>query len=109
MKEQTAAEAIARAAVSGSSWARARPVPQALVEAFAGRAPRVWDVEVLHLLTLGAALLRRRGLQGHLRHNALFGPNVRAAVGSGLFDYTPCYLHEVPAMIRLAACPWTSR
>lgn len=75
--------------------------PQRLVEALAARRGELFDVEVLHLLTLGAAPYAGPEFAGHLRHNALFiGPNVRAAVGVGLADYTPCYLSEIPAMIR---------
>jgi len=81
----------------GSGAAR----PQRLVEGLAARREELHDVEVLHLLSLGAAPYAAPEFAGHLRHNALFiGPNVRGAVGSGLADYTPCYLSEIPAMIR---------
>ncbi len=80
--------------------------PQRLVEALAARAEALDDVEVLHLLTLGEAPYAQPRFAGHLRHNALFiGPNVRAAVSQGLADYTPCYLHEVPSMIRAGRLP----
>ncbi|MBI3289694.1 MAG: GNAT family N-acetyltransferase [Elusimicrobia bacterium] len=75
--------------------------PQRLVEALAARREELYDVELLHLLTLGTAPYAGPEFAGHLRHNALFiGPNVRGAVGAGLADYTPCYLSEIPSMIR---------
>ena len=75
--------------------------PQALVEALAARREELFDVEVLHLLTLGPAPYADPAFAGHLRHNAFFiGPNVRGAVTQGLADYTPCYLFEIPSMIR---------
>ncbi len=75
--------------------------PQLLVEALAARRDELFDVEMLHLLTLGPAPYSGPEFEGHLRHNALFiGPNVRSAVVKGLADYTPCYLSEIPDMIR---------
>lgn len=75
--------------------------PSLLVQALAQRREELADVEVLHLLTLGPAPYAEKPFEGHIRHNALFiGPNVRGAVTGGLADYTPCYLHEVPSMIR---------
>lgn len=80
--------------------------PQLLVDALAARAPQLNDVEVLHLLTLGPAPYADSRFAGRLRHNALFiGPNVRSAVGSGLADYTPCYLSEIPSMFRSGRMP----
>jgi acyl-CoA hydrolase/GNAT superfamily N-acetyltransferase len=80
--------------------------PQALVDALAARGESLFDVEILHLLTLGEAPYADARFAGHLRHNALFiGPNVRAAVGGGLADYTPCYLSEIPSMIREGRMP----
>src|SRR5581483_4427785 len=75
--------------------------PQHLVEALALRRLELHDVEITHLLTLGTAPYVDRAFEGHLRHNALFiGANVRDAVAAGLADYTPCFLSEVPGMIR---------
>ncbi|MBI4423608.1 MAG: GNAT family N-acetyltransferase [Elusimicrobia bacterium] len=75
--------------------------PQALVDGLAAKAPELADAEVLHLLTLGTAPYAQQRFEGHLRHNALFiGPNVREAVQKGWADYTPCYLHEIPRLLR---------
>lgn len=80
--------------------------PQSLIGALARVAERVHDVEVLHLLTLGPAPYADARFEGHLRHNALFiGPNVRGAVQRGLADYTPCFLSEVPSLLRSGRLP----
>lgn len=75
--------------------------PQALVEALAARAPEVFDVEVLHILTHGEAPYARPELQEHFRQNSFFiGGNVRAAVHAGEADYTPVFLSEIPRLFR---------
>ena len=80
--------------------------PQALVEALALRSADLSDIEVLHLMTLGAAPYARTEFEGRLRHNAFFiGSNVRGAVAQGLADYTPCFLSEIPALIRSGRVP----
>ncbi|MBI4061108.1 MAG: hypothetical protein HY403_06730 [Elusimicrobia bacterium] len=72
----------------------------------AARAPELRDVEILHLLTAGAAPYADPALQESFRHNAFFiGPNVRAAVRAGAADYTPCFLHEIPALLRSGRLP----
>lgn len=75
--------------------------PQTLVEALAARAPEVFDVEVLHILTHGAAPYAQPELQEHFRQNSFFiGGNVRAAVHAGNADYTPVFLSEIPRLFR---------
>ncbi len=80
--------------------------PELLVGALAARAADLRDVEVMHLLTTGAAPYAVPGLEKSFRHNAFFiGPNVRAAVRAGAADYTPCFLHEIPRLIRSGRIP----
>lgn len=80
--------------------------PQLLVNALAERAGSLCDAEVVHLMTLGAAPYSDARFAGHLRHNALFiGSNVRGAVASGLADYTPCFLSEIPSLMRAGRLP----
>jgi acyl-CoA hydrolase/GNAT superfamily N-acetyltransferase len=75
--------------------------PQKLVAALAAQGPRVYDVEVVHILTFGAAEYARADLLDRFRHNAFFiGPNVRAAVNAGIADYTPIFLSDVPRLFR---------
>jgi len=80
--------------------------PQALVAALAERAMKLSDVEVMHLMTLAKAPYAAPAFKTHVRHNALFiGANTREAVGAGLADYTPCFLHEVPGLFRSGHLP----
>ncbi|MCR4294292.1 MAG: GNAT family N-acetyltransferase, partial [Elusimicrobia bacterium] len=61
---------------------------------------------VMHLMTLAKAPYAAPSFKGHVRHNALFiGANTREAVGAGLADYTPCFLHEVPGLFRSGHLP----
>ncbi|HWN97465.1 MAG TPA: GNAT family N-acetyltransferase, partial [Methylomirabilota bacterium] len=75
--------------------------PQKLVAALAARGPQVYDVEIIHILTFGAAPYAARERLENFRHNAFFiGPNVRNAVNEGLADFTPVFLSDVPALFR---------
>ncbi len=75
--------------------------PQNLVAALGKRGQEVFDVEIIHILTFGAAPYAKRELLEHFRHNAFFiGPNVREAVNEGVADYTPVLLSDVPALFR---------
>jgi acyl-CoA hydrolase/GNAT superfamily N-acetyltransferase len=75
--------------------------PQQLVTALAARGRELFDVEVIHILTFGAAEYARSELLANFRHNAFFiGPNVRDAVNEGVADYTPIFLSDVPALFR---------
>ena len=80
--------------------------PETLVEALLRRAPDVYNVEVVHLLTLGCADYVRPEMAPHFRHNAFFiGSNVRAAVNDGRADYTPIYLSEIEELFESGAMP----
>jgi acyl-CoA hydrolase len=80
--------------------------PQHLVEALTLRGPQLADTEIIHILTLGSAPYVQSQFKGHFRHNALFiGPNVREAVARRAADYTPCFLSEIPGMIRSGRLP----
>lgn len=81
-------------------------VPTSLVNALVARAPELRDVEIVHLHTEGNAPYLEPGLEGHLRHNALFvGPNAREAVNQGRADYTPVFLSEIPGLIADGTLP----
>jgi 4-hydroxybutyrate CoA-transferase len=74
--------------------------PHELLDALVRRADELRSVETISLHTEGPAPHVSAELGGHIRHNALFvGSNVREAVNSGLADYTPVFLSEIPAFI----------
>src|SRR5438105_7958871 len=80
--------------------------PETLVEALMKRAPEVHDVEIVHMMTLGAAPYVAPEMAGHFRHNAVFiGANVRDAINDGRADYTPIYLSEIEGLFESGAMP----
>ena len=80
--------------------------PETLVEALLRRAPAVEDVEIVHMMTMGAAPYVAPEMAGHFRHNAVFiGGNVRQAINEGRADYTPVYLSEIEELFESGAMP----
>src|SRR5271165_294713 len=80
--------------------------PETLVEALMRRAPDVQDVEIVHMMTMGAAPYVAPEMAGHFRHNAVFiGANVRQAINEGRADYTPIYLSEIEDLFESGAMP----
>ena len=80
--------------------------PETLVEALMRRGPAVEDVEIVHMMTFGAAPYVAPEMAGHFRHNAVFiGANVRDAINDGRADYTPIYLSEIEDLFESGAMP----
>jgi 4-hydroxybutyrate CoA-transferase len=80
--------------------------PEALVEALMRRAPELLDVEIVHMMTMGAAPYVAPEMAGHFRHNAMFiGANVREAINDGRADYTPVNLSEIEQLFESGAMP----
>jgi acyl-CoA hydrolase len=80
--------------------------PSVLVDALVARAPYVRDVEVVHMMTLGAADYTKPEYEGHFRHRGLFlGANVREAIAAGRADYTPIFLSEIEDLFETGALP----
>ena len=80
--------------------------PETLVEALMRRGPFVEDVEIVHMMTMGAAPYVAPEMSGHFRHNAMFiGGNVREAINEGRADYTPIYLSEIEGLFESGAMP----
>ena len=80
--------------------------PEALVEALMHRAPELYNVEIVHMMTMGCAPYVAPEMAGHFRHNAMFiGGNVRAAINDGRADYTPIHLSEIEALFENGDMP----
>ena len=78
--------------------------PQRLTKAMARRAPELFDVKVVHLLTAGSADYAQPGMESHFRHVGLFlGGNVRQAVNEGRADFIPIFLGEIEALFTSGA------
>jgi len=75
--------------------------PQTLIGELVRQAPRLRDVEIVHLHTEGPAPYAEPRYEGHFRVNCLFiGSNMRKAVQEGRADYTPVFLSEIPYLFR---------
>lgn len=74
-------------------------VPEPLLKAMVSRKEELFNVEVIHILTVGECPYVAPGMDGHFRHNALFiGSNVRKAINEGRADFTPIFLHEIASL-----------
>lgn len=74
--------------------------PQFLLQQLRERGRHLWDVEMMHMLTLGDAWYVEPEWEGHFRLNSLFiGGNARAAVSAGHADYTPIFLSEIEGLL----------
>lgn len=75
--------------------------PPALVEAMTARAPELENVEIVHMVAMGAAKYAQPGMEKSFRHNALFvGASTRKAVEEKRADFTPCFFSEVPRLFK---------
>ena len=77
--------------------------PQHLIAALASYVdthPKAFfDTEVFHVWTLGVAPYAEDKFKRQFRHNSFFiGDNTRDAVNTGLADYTPIFLSQVPEL-----------
>ena len=65
-----------------------------------------FDLEFIHILTLGKTSWLNERYQDSLRVNALFlGEDTRKAVQKGQADYTPCFLSEIPSLFSSGVLP----
>ena len=80
--------------------------PQELVRALVDRSAALADIEIVHLLTLGAAPYAREELAQHFSVNSFFiAANVRDIIQKGLGDYTPIFLSDIPGLFRSGQLP----
>ena len=80
--------------------------PHTLVKALVGRAGRLADTEIVHLLTFGAAPYAQKELTENFRVNSFFiAENVRDIIQEGLGDYTPIFLSDIPRLISSGQMP----
>jgi acyl-CoA hydrolase len=84
----------------------AAATPQTLLAALVERAPRLTDVEVVHMHADGRAPHVAPDMAGHLRHRALFiGRNTRDAVNAGRADFVPVFLSDIPQLFTGGQLP----
>ena len=80
--------------------------PQTLIKAMTARANELENVEVFHLHTEGEAPYAEAQYKDSFHTNSFFiGANVRNAVVTGEADFIPCFLSEVPLLMRRGIIP----
>lgn len=75
--------------------------PTVLVDAMVANKEEYENVEIKHMVSLGSAPYTAPGMEKHFRANPIFaGASTRDAIAEGRADFTPCFFHEVPKLIR---------
>lgn len=73
--------------------------PSYLVDAMVANAAAYRDVELVHMVAMGAGAYCKPEYAENFRHNAIFvGGSSRDAVAQGRADFTPCFFFEVPRL-----------
>lgn len=71
--------------------------PSVLVDAMVDRAPELENVEIVHMVGMGAAKYCEELMSKSFHHNAPFlGPKTRSASNEGRVDFIPSSLSDVP-------------
>jgi len=61
----------------------------------------LFDTEIFHVWTMGVAPYADIRFKSNFRHNSFFiGDNTRDAINTGMADYTPIFLSDVPDLFR---------
>jgi acyl-CoA hydrolase/GNAT superfamily N-acetyltransferase len=102
--EETAFDCIHRGDTIfiGSACAEPQYLVQGLIRYVQSNPKAFFDTEVLGVRTLGVAPYATEKFKDNFRLNSFFiGDSTREAVNTGLADYTPVFLSEVPELFRL--------
>ena len=84
----------------GSACAEPQYLVQGLISYVESKPKAFFDAEVIHVRTLGVAPYTQEKYKHNFRHNSFFiGESTRDAVNTGLADYTPIFLSQVPRLI----------
>jgi len=85
----------------GSACAEPQYLVLGLIRYVKSNPKAFFDAEVLHIRTLGVAPYATEKFKENFRHNSFFiGDSTREAVNSGVADYTPIFLSQVPDLFR---------
>ncbi len=75
--------------------------PLSLVQALANRHDELSDIRIYHLHTEGTAPYAKPEFSANFHVNSFFiGANCRASTNEGHADFIPCFLSEIPLMLR---------
>jgi len=84
----------------------AAATPHSLIKALIDRHEELKQVEIIHLHTEGEAEYAQEKYQESFHLNSFFvGANVRKSVNSGLSDYIPIFLSEIPSLFSKNILP----
>jgi acyl-CoA hydrolase/ribosomal protein S18 acetylase RimI-like enzyme len=65
-----------------------------------------FDAEIMHVWTLGVAPYTQEKFKSNFRHNSFFiARPTREAINTGLADYTPVFLSQVPGLFHSGLVP----
>lgn len=80
--------------------------PTRLIEGLLSQAGRLKDVELVHLHTVGEAKYADPAFRDNFKVSAFFiGANMRTKLDPGHVDYLPCFLSEIPQLLRSGSFP----
>jgi len=80
--------------------------PQHLVQALVDHSRHLYDVHIVHLLTMGIAPYVEQRFRDKFKMNTFFiADNVREALEQGVGDYTPIFLSEIPLEFESGRIP----
>lgn len=80
--------------------------PRFLLQGLVEEAPRLRNVEIMHLHTEGPAEYARPQFKDSFRVTNFFvGSNIRPYLDLDRIDYLPCFLSEMPELLRSGARP----
>ncbi len=90
----------------GTGCGEPQHLVRALIEYVQSHPKAFFDTELLQVWTLGLAPYADEKFKDIFRHNSFFiGNNVRQAVNTGIADYTPVFLSQVPALFQKRRVP----
>jgi 4-hydroxybutyrate CoA-transferase len=86
--------------------AHATGEPSAVIKAMVENASQYKNVEIVHMVAMGAAEYCKPELKENFRHNSLFiGGTTRKAIEEGRGDFTPAFFSEIPELLRTTLHP----
>lgn len=75
--------------------------PRAIVRAMYENYEQFHNVQIISMLLLGDTPWVDEKVKGHFTFNSFFASNSsREAIAKGIAEYTTCYFHEIPAVLR---------
>ena len=94
----TAQEAVGRIMPGDRvSVAHAVGEPSHILEAMVRNKEAYRDVEIVHMVPMGAAEYAQPGMEAYFRHNSVFvGAKTRDTIKNGHGDFTPCFFSQIP-------------